>query len=245
MPTSTFLNLEAKKQREILNVAYQEFALNSYEKASLSLIVKNLSIAKGSFYRFFESKLDLYKYLIEDAIRIREEIIRKELNQPLNDVIDLFNERLIILMNFDLEHPLYSGFLYNVLMEINHEELGNIMLDTKKKMMAEVKKVLKVQQKEGSIREDLELDLMAYSLVQMQIGIYDFLTIKYKINFRDAILEEKPLISIPASELMLTVKSFLNIVMTGLVNKRKGERGLRISEQNEKKSQEEERKSLI
>ncbi|CAN5218008.1 TetR/AcrR family transcriptional regulator [soil metagenome] len=223
MATSTFLNLEENKQREILNVAYQEFALNSYEKASLSLIVKNLAIAKGSFYRFFDSKLELYKYLIEDANRIRDEQVKKELNLPINNIIDLFNERLLILLNFDLVYPLYSGFLYNVFMENNHEELGNIMLDTKKNMVTEVKKVIKNQLITGTIRDDLDLDLISYMVVQVQIGIYDYLTIKYKISFREAIKDGKPLFSIPASELMLTVKSFLNLVLSGLTYKAKGE----------------------
>lgn len=199
---------------------------------------------KEVFIDFFDNKLDLYKYLIEDAIRIREDLVNQELNQPINNVVDHFNERLMILMNFDLEHPLYSGFLYNVFMENNHEELGNIMLDIKKKLLIEVKKILIIQQQEGTIRDDLDLDLIAYTLVQLQIGIYDFLTIKYKINFRDAILEDKPLKSIPASELMLTVKSFLNLVLTGLANKGKEERGLKNAEQEERKSQVEVWKAL-
>jgi hypothetical protein len=120
--------------------------------------------------------------------------------------------------------------LYNVFLENNHEELGNIMIDIKKKMMAEVKDALKNQLFEGSLRNDLDLDLIAYALVQVQLGIYDFLTIKYKINFREAILKEKPIISIPASELMLIVKSFLNIFLTGLTYKTKGEKNFQSFE---------------
>ncbi len=60
--------------------------------ASLSRIVKNLSVAKGSFYRYFENKLDLYKYLIDYATKVKANLVEKELKKPVNNIVDLFNE---------------------------------------------------------------------------------------------------------------------------------------------------------
>lgn len=218
MPLITFLNLEPSRQNEILDVAFEEFALYPYEMASLSRIVKNLGVAKGSFYRYFENKLDLYKYLIEYATKIKADLVEKELKKPAGNLVDLFNEDFLLKLYFDLENPIYSGFLYNVMQERYNEELGNISLDTKKKMMADIQSILKAQQKEGSLKTTISLDVIAYTIVQIQIGIYDFLEIKYKINFREFILNKKPVFSIPASEIMLTIKSFTGLLHEGVAN---------------------------
>ena len=65
MPKKTFFNLSEERQNEILNIAYEEFVKNSYKHASLNIIIKNSGVAKGSFYRYFSDKMDLYKYLID------------------------------------------------------------------------------------------------------------------------------------------------------------------------------------
>jgi AcrR family transcriptional regulator len=88
MPLITFINLEPSRQKEILDVAFEEFALYPYETASLSRIVKNLSVAKGSFYRYFENKLDLYKYLVELATKMKADLVKKELKAPINNIVD-------------------------------------------------------------------------------------------------------------------------------------------------------------
>lgn len=219
MPLSTFFNLDIKRQNEILNVAFEEFALYPYEMASLSRIVKNLDIAKGSFYRYFENKLDLYLYLIDYATKLKADLVEKELKKPVNNIIDLFNEDFLLKLYFDLEYPIYSGFLYNVMQERYNEELGNIKLETKKKMMEDIKRILKAQQQEGSLKSNINLDVIAYTIVQIQIGIYDYLEIKYKINFRDNIMNKKPVFSIPASEIMLTIKAFTGLLHEGVVVK--------------------------
>ncbi|MDQ3394144.1 MAG: TetR/AcrR family transcriptional regulator [Bacteroidota bacterium] len=216
MPLSTFLNLDPARQKEILNVAFEEFALYPYEMASLSRIVKNLSVAKGSFYRYFENKLDLYIYLIEYATKLKADLVEKELKKPVNNIIDLFNEDFLLKLYFDLEFPIYSGFLYNVMQERNNEELGNITLVTKKKMMNDIKVILKTQQNEGTLKTNINLDVLSYTIVQIQIGIYDYLEIKYKVNFRDNILNKKPIFAIPASEIMLTIKSFTGLLHEGV-----------------------------
>jgi AcrR family transcriptional regulator len=218
MPLSTFLNLEPSRQKEILNVAFEEFALYPYEMASLSRIVKNLAVAKGSFYRYFENKLDLYTYLIDYATKMKKDLVEKELKKPINNIVDLFNEDFLLKLYFDLEYPIYIGFLYNVMHERNNEELGNITLITKKKMMSDIKAILIAQQKEGSLKTNINLDVIAYTIVQIQIGIYDYLEIKYNINFRENMLNKKPIFTIPASEIMLTIKAFTGLLHEGVAN---------------------------
>lgn len=65
MPHQTFFNLPEDKQQRILDVCIKEFADKTYHKASISNMVKESKIAKGSFYQYFDDKKDIFKYIIE------------------------------------------------------------------------------------------------------------------------------------------------------------------------------------
>ena len=65
IPKKTFYNLDSEKQQRITSAALNEFALRSYEEANLSNIIKEAKIPRGSFYQYFEDKLDLYKHIFE------------------------------------------------------------------------------------------------------------------------------------------------------------------------------------
>ena len=52
------------KRLRLINSAMKEFGANSYQKASTNVIVKDAGISKGLLYHYFDSKEDLYDYLI-------------------------------------------------------------------------------------------------------------------------------------------------------------------------------------
>src|ERR1044072_1245619 len=64
MPKPTFLNLPEDKRERIVELAIEEFSDKPYAQASISNIVAQAGIAKGSFYQYFEDKLDLYRWLL-------------------------------------------------------------------------------------------------------------------------------------------------------------------------------------
>lgn len=216
MPLSTYFNLSPERQAEILEVCFEEFALNAYRNASVSRIVRKLQLAKGSFYRYFEHKMDLYAYLIDQATVKRMENVRELLADPEQDFFELMVENFRARLQFDLAHPLISGFLYNVMQERNEEELGNMLLHTKFRIVQLVRPILAVQQERGKIRTDLDLDLLAYAVVQMQIGMYDYLAMTFQIDFRENIRNRQPVLSVPAEALTKTVSHFSEILRSGL-----------------------------
>src|SRR5690625_5398364 len=67
---SKFINLKSDKQKEIINAAIMEFVQSGFEKASTNEIVKRSNISKGSLFNYFNSKKDLYVYLIEYSVQI-------------------------------------------------------------------------------------------------------------------------------------------------------------------------------
>jgi AcrR family transcriptional regulator len=65
MPKDTFFRLPPEKSALVVNEAIAEFAERTFSEASLSRIARRSKIAKGSFYQYFDNKLDLYRYLLE------------------------------------------------------------------------------------------------------------------------------------------------------------------------------------
>ena len=79
---SKFLNLQSEKQEEIINAAIMEFVQSGFERASTNEIVKRANISKGSLFNYFNSKKDLYIYLIEYSVQIIEGIVEQiDLNE--------------------------------------------------------------------------------------------------------------------------------------------------------------------
>jgi AcrR family transcriptional regulator len=70
MPKSTFFGLPEERRDRLVREAIVEFADRTYTEASLSQIARRARIPKGSFYQYFDDKLDLYRWLLtEEAPR--------------------------------------------------------------------------------------------------------------------------------------------------------------------------------
>lgn len=104
MPNSTFFRLSAARRELVANAAIAEFAERPYAEASLSRIARETGVPKGSFYQYFENKLDLYRWLLADEAPRRK---REFIGEPAADAefwsaFEHFIERG---MAFLVEHP--------------------------------------------------------------------------------------------------------------------------------------------
>jgi AcrR family transcriptional regulator len=219
MPLQTFINLKEERKQEILNVAFEEFALHEYKVASISNIVKKLNIAKGSIYRYFENKKDLYFYLIQVASEMRFSDIDNLFENPENDLFESITENFSRKIMFDMQNPLISGFLYNLIQEKNNEEIGNIQLQTKKRIVNLVITILQPYVKAGKIRKDINVFDLAYLITNIQWGMYDYLELKYNVDFRENVKLKKPVFTIPQEKIIDDVKTFVELMRNGIQNK--------------------------
>lgn len=62
MPTKTFFNLKTEKKERIIHAAKSEFSRVPFQEASISRIIADAGIPRGSFYQYFTDKADLYSY---------------------------------------------------------------------------------------------------------------------------------------------------------------------------------------
>ena len=95
MPKSTFYNLNNEKREKIEKALKNEFSRNTFEKTSISNIIEEAQIPRGSFYQYFEDKEDALKYIIENFLNDEKEQIERLLIQNKGDIflktLDLYS----------------------------------------------------------------------------------------------------------------------------------------------------------
>ena len=216
MPLQTFINLDEKRQEEIRQMAYKEFALNDYKNASVSNIVKKLGLAKGSFYRYFENKLDLYAYLLEHATQMRMTTVKELTVNQNTDFFGILIENFEDKIEFDIKHPLESIFTYRVMIDTHNPEIQHIITELKQSIFIYIEKLIKEFMQKGLIRQDLDVHLTAFSVYQIQIGIFEFLSLYKGVDFIKNIEEGKTIFSIEKKQIMDVVIKMVELLKHGI-----------------------------
>ncbi|MBR1730954.1 MAG: TetR/AcrR family transcriptional regulator [Ruminococcus sp.] len=75
----TFYNLPAEKREKIIDVTRKEFSKGNKKKITINSVIKNAGISRGSFYQYFDDKLDLVELVAENMITRMTDYIRDEL----------------------------------------------------------------------------------------------------------------------------------------------------------------------
>ena len=218
MPSLTYKNLSDTKKQQILHIAFKEFTQHDYENASVSSIIKQLGIAKGSFYRYFRNKLDLYTYLVEYATTVRLDKVEHNLKgEAHQDFFDLLEENFFLRIKFEQQYPIYGQFLYNIMRERHSEVLGNIMLKTKKSLMNRVIQMIGQYQKAQNISSSLDIKTVAFLIIQIQFGLHDFITLSHFDVDDPSLTDLSKLPSLPDERIREIARKFVAVIRHGLL----------------------------
>ena len=91
MPSKTFINLPEEKKKKLIISAMNEFSNNTFIDASINKIIINAGIPRGSFYMYFEDKVNLFEYIIDSyTIRLKE-IVNNSLKSTKGDLRETFS----------------------------------------------------------------------------------------------------------------------------------------------------------
>lgn len=88
MPKETFYHLNDKKREKVEKALENEFGRTTFEKASISRIVEEANIPRGSFYQYFEDKEDAINYVIEKYILLEKETMKKSLEETKGNIFE-------------------------------------------------------------------------------------------------------------------------------------------------------------
>ena len=199
MPKSTFFNLPEKKRRLITDLAIAEFAAADYENASISNIVKQAKIAKGSFYQYFEDKKDLYFYLVDSANAQRMRFIEEAQSPEQADFFETLRWLFRISSKFSLEHPQINQI-------INRAAYGDcpfrdvISERTKRQNSQYVRDLVEKGIANGDLLPDLDPDLAVFIIMTTGDNLKYFIPEKLKLDTRELAEEETISIDMQAVE---------------------------------------------
>lgn len=88
MPKETFINLPEAKKDKITNAILKEFAREAFNKASISNIIKEAEIPRGSFYQYFEDKEDAIRYIIDSFLENEQKELLGFLVESKGDIFE-------------------------------------------------------------------------------------------------------------------------------------------------------------
>lgn len=171
MPSTTFFNLDKKKQEAFLKASFQEFSAFDYHTASISEIVRVLDIAKGSVYQYFVNKFDLFFYLVE--LSFTEKMNFLDENPGTGRSFSAwFKHRQNTLLDFNKKKTIYSNLLSNFYLQRNNPELRAKYLELKNAELVHTQNSL--NKLSSTFRKKTDVKLLALLVLEVGDMAMDF-----------------------------------------------------------------------
>lgn len=191
IPKDTFSNLNHEKQQRIFEAAVNEFSEKPFAESTLSNIIKEAGIPRGSFYQYFEDKLDLYKYVIYKFGEIKMGFMGDLLPNPdKTPFLDLVRQLYLIGIKFALNNPKavkMTSYIFSS-RDIVFEEVMSEGLATAKTFYIGY---IESDKKLGRINPEIDTDIFADMIINLvnDIAIEEFNSESFETNF-DRMLEK-------------------------------------------------------
>lgn len=120
MIKSTFNNLPEAKKKRVIEAITDEFASVDTNRVSINNIIEKAKISRGSFYQYFDDKMDLVEVVIRYYLKRFEEKITEVMRVSRGDLFYTFEQCLAILCGFgknEKDKIIIRKFLVNIYAE--------------------------------------------------------------------------------------------------------------------------------
>lgn len=216
MPTETFMNLAEEKRQAFIQTALKEFADNNYDSASINKIIKELNIARGSVYQYFTDKLDVWLYLKEYSELQKVKHIQSIDRNKYPDFWTYYEDLFIIGINFDIEQPLCSRFLYRIGYKESSRDVAEYIDNWKVKAKEIFTMWVENEKKNGSIKKTVNTEIAAQFILSISSSIGELIQTKYANDIERNLANEKPLFTESIEEYKTTVKELVQLLKNAL-----------------------------
>lgn len=129
MPTTTYFNLSSQKRQRIEDAVKKEFARVPLIDMSVKNIVNDASIARGSFYQYFETREDLINYMLAKEFDKESENFLKILQESNKDIFKATYEYLVQILDKQKNNSSYYINIFQYLNETKIQPLKMIDID--------------------------------------------------------------------------------------------------------------------
>ncbi len=169
---------ELSNKTKILKVAADLFSRKGYNGVSINDICQESGITKPTLYYYFKSKRDLYEKLLKEAKKLFVSYVKLALREDFS-FIERYEKLLIEILRFIDENPSYIRFIFRMVFSKFLEDMMCDEKDYKKfRFYNNLLTDLKVAQKNGEIRHDLDPEVLAIFFA----GSFDFIMIHKVLN---------------------------------------------------------------
>lgn len=137
---------EAERRKEIMDSAAKVIAEKGLEKTTMEEIIAGTSLSKGGVYHYYGSVIEIFKDIMLNGIKYREEIIREHLIKSQKNVTKEFMAKELVtkIIDDNPHMPLYVEFL---IAKKRNSELGNLMIELQEQTKERFKILIKEEPK--------------------------------------------------------------------------------------------------
>ena len=165
---NTFHNLPEKKRDMVVQAAVQEFALKGYEKASVNAIVREVGIAKGSLYQYFDNKEALFLHVFERFTFLVRNFVKERVSSAGGrDFFILTRKVLMAGIDFIDRQPEYFQLYLRVLFEQDVPQREKLVARVRLFSAEYFGALCEEAQKAGQIRKDIQPQMVIFILDAM------------------------------------------------------------------------------
>jgi AcrR family transcriptional regulator len=211
MPKETFFNLSDQKRNAFIHETLLEFSKYNFETASINRIIQNLGIARGSVYQYFNDKLDLWLYIKEYAENVKMGYIKSIKREDFSSFWDYYRELFVKGVDFDIEQPLCSQFLYRVGFKESSNEVKPYLDSWKEKAKKVMSQWIDAEKKLGGFNNDLSTEIIVHFLITSTLSIAELLQQKYKVDFEGNLKANKPLFGLNKTEIVSAANDLISL----------------------------------
>jgi AcrR family transcriptional regulator len=172
MPKDTFLRLKTSKKLQIKKGLLQVYNDLGYDQATIADIIKMCKIPRGSFYQYFEGKLDTFMYLMDEAQKEKmtylEPVLSKIGKEPfLGTYLEIFH----LGIKFAKDNP--DAFKLGQILYKSHDpSIQTLWQQLEIQAVSIYKDFLKTDLELGHIKKDVNIELVAkmlYRLISIEV----------------------------------------------------------------------------
>ena len=155
--TRTVLDKEVRRS-QLIDAAIKVFALKGYRSASITDIIEAAGVARGTFYLYFDSKLDAFHAVMDRYLDLYGEVVKREVARSYANPLMIrtrVRESLMEWLEFFNNNKLLAKIVFREAnaIEPDYEEKCISMLDVCFKHWSE--SIMRFQ-KVGFVRRDLD-----------------------------------------------------------------------------------------
>lgn len=183
----------------ILSAAAQEIYEKGYYNTSINDITKRAGVGAGTFYTYFESKYNLYKFLLLQC----SHMIRKHLSQSIKDCKTRREAEEVGLREW-LRFVRENRYMYHVIWESMYIDKA-LFVDYYVSFAKGYMRGIDAAKETGEIRPEIDSEVLAYTLM----GASNFLGLNWGL-FKDYPIDVEKV-----------VESFMHIINCGIFTERR------------------------